>query len=84
MKLRTLIIFGVGYALGAKAGRDRYEQLRRAYRRAAANESVRKVIDQGKGIVDAGTAQARGVVSDQLSHAGDVIRARANGNGHRA
>lgn len=83
MKLRTFIAFAIGYALGAKAGRDRYEQLRRAYRRAAANDSVRKVIDQGKEIVDAGTAQARDIVSDQLSQAGDMIRTRADGNGER-
>jgi hypothetical protein len=83
MKLRTFIAFAVGYVIGAKAGRDRYEQLRRSYRRATSNESVRKVIDQGKEIVDAGTAQARGVVSEQLSQAGDAIRTRANGNGHR-
>lgn len=81
MKLRTAIAFGIGYLLGAKAGRDRYEQLRRAYRRATANEQVRKVIDQGKEIVDSGTAQVRGVVSEQLSQAGDVIRERADGNG---
>ncbi len=81
MKLRTAIMFGIGYLLGAKAGRDRYEQLRRSYRRATSNESVRRVIDQGKGIVDSGTAQVRGVVAGQLSQAGDAIRDRADGNG---
>ena len=80
MKLRTAIVFGVGYLLGAKAGRDRYEQLRRTYRRATSNESVRKVIDQGKGIVDSGTAQVRDVVADQLNQAGDVIRDRVDGD----
>jgi len=76
MKLRTAVVFGVGYLLGAKAGRDRYEQLRRTYRRAASNESVRKVIDQGKEIVDVNTAQVRDVVAEQLSQAGDLIRER--------
>ena len=80
MKLRTAIAFGIGYVLGTKAGRDRYEQLRRTYRRATSNEKVRKVIDQGKDIVDTGTAQVRGVVADQLSQAGDVIRDRTGGD----
>lgn len=80
MKLRTAIVFGVGYVLGSKAGRDRYEQLRRAYRRATSNDSVRKVIDQGKDIVDTGTAQVRGKVADQLSQAGEVIRDRVDGH----
>ncbi len=77
MKLRTAIVFGIGYVLGTKAGRDRYEQLRRLYRRTTSNEKVRQVIDQGKDIVDSGTAQVRGVASDQLRNAGEAIRKRA-------
>ena len=79
MKLRTAIVFGIGYLLGTKAGRDRYEQLRRTYRRATSNEAVRKVIDQGKEIVDSGTAQVRGVVAEQLGNAGETIRDRIDG-----
>ena len=78
MKLRTAIFFGIGYVLGAKAGRDRYEQLRRLYRRTTSNERVRQVIDQGKDIVDAGTAQVRDKAADQLRNAGDAIRDRAD------
>ena len=74
MKLRTAIVFGIGYLLGTRAGRDRYEQLRRTYRRAASNENVRKVIDQGKEIVDSGTAQIRDKAADQLKNAGKAIR----------
>ena len=81
MKLRTAIAFGIGYILGSKAGRDRYEQLRRAYRRTTSNENVRKVIDQGRDLVDTGTAQVRGAVADQLSQVGDQIRTRIDGNG---
>jgi hypothetical protein len=29
MKLLTVAIFGIGYVLGAKAGRERYEQIRK-------------------------------------------------------
>ena len=82
MKFRTAIVFGIGYILGSKAGRDRYEQMRRAYRRATSNEHVRKVIDQGKDAVETSTAQVRGVVADQLANAGDAIRDRVDGNGH--
>lgn len=81
MKLRTALVFGIGYLLGAKAGRDRYEQLRRLYRRTTSNERVRQVIDQGKELVETGTDQAREIVAQQLSSAGDTIRRRADGNG---
>ena len=80
MKLRTVIAFGLGYVLGSKAGRDRYEQLRRAYRRATANENVRKVIEQGKDIVDSGTAQVKDLAAEQLRSAGDAIRDRTEDN----
>ncbi len=78
MKLRTALVFGIGYVLGSRAGRDRYEQLRRLYRRTTSNEQVRKVIDQGKDIVDAGTAQVRGAAAEQLRNAGEAIRDRAD------
>ena len=81
MKFRIALAFGAGYLLGTKAGRDRYEQLRRAYRRAASNENVRKVIDQSKDIVDTKTAGVRGVVADQLSTASQIIKERADDNG---
>ena len=77
MKLRTAIVFGIGYVLGTKAGRDRYEQLRRLYRRTTSNEKVRQVIDQGQDIVDSGTAQVRGAAAAQLRTAGEVLRNRA-------
>ena len=76
MKLRTALVFGIGYVLGSKAGRDRYEQLRRLYRRTASNEKVRQVMDQGKTIIDTSTAQVRDIAADQLRSAGESIRER--------
>jgi hypothetical protein len=35
MKLRTVAVFGVGYVLGAKAGRERYVQMVEALQRAS-------------------------------------------------
>jgi len=76
MKFRTGVIvgFAAGYVLGAKAGRDRYEQIRKTYRRVASSQQVRKVVDQGRQLADSGTARARDVVSQQLSSASDTIR----------
>ncbi len=79
MKLRTAIAFGVGYVLGARAGRERYEQIRLAFGRVTSNEQVRQVIDQGKGIVDSGTNQVRDLAADQLRNAGEAIRNRTEG-----
>ena len=40
-KLTILVAVGIGYVLGAKAGRTRYEQIRTAARRVAGNPQVR-------------------------------------------
>jgi hypothetical protein len=76
MKLRTATVFGIGYLLGARAGRDRYEQLRRLYRRVTSNERVRQVVDQGKDIVDSQTSHLRDIAAGQLRNAGSAIRER--------
>jgi hypothetical protein len=49
MKLRTGLVvgFAVGYYFGAKAGRERYEQLRRLIDRAPVSK-VRAAVDLGR------------------------------------
>lgn len=37
MKLVAVTMFGLGYVLGTKAGRERYEQIRRLARNASEN-----------------------------------------------
>ena len=40
MKLVTVAIFGIGYVLGAKAGRERYEQIRKLAHNASESFDV--------------------------------------------
>jgi hypothetical protein len=49
-KLSFLAGFGAGYVLGARAGRERYEQIRRAYEHAKDDPRLQSL---------AGMAQAR-------------------------
>jgi hypothetical protein len=37
MKLTAVAMFGIGYVLGSRAGRERYEQIRRLARSASEN-----------------------------------------------
>lgn len=49
MKLSTLAMFGAGYVLGARAGRERFEQLRALAGRAAGEldgPSARKRLEE--------------------------------------
>ena len=76
MKLRTslLIGFAAGYVLGSKAGRERYEQIRKFGRTIAENPPIRQVIDEVKDLADTGTVKARESMGDQLRDAGDLLR----------
>lgn len=67
----------IGYVLGARAGRERYEQIVRASRRMRAHPAVSQLGDQAVGLVDAG----RHAMAGGLSAGGKGLRAVADGNG---
>lgn len=54
MKLRFLLGIGIGYVLGARAGRARYEAIVRLARTVAGNETVQTTVQ-----TTAGAAQAQ-------------------------
>ena len=43
-----VVVLGVGYVLGSKAGRRRYEQLTGTYRALTSSPAARTVIDAGR------------------------------------
>ncbi len=46
--IRFVAVLGVGYVLGAKAGRRRYEQIVGTYRAVAGSPVAKSVIDAGR------------------------------------
>lgn len=74
--LRFLLGAAVGYVLGAKAGHERYEQLKRTYQRVSDHPAV-----QGA----AGVVRARfeEIVSGRAGSRGDGARGRLPTDGHR-
>lgn len=46
--IRFLAVLGVGYVLGTKAGRRRYEQIVGTYRALTDNPTTKTVIDAGR------------------------------------
>lgn len=67
----------VGYVLGARAGRQRYEQIVRASRQLRSHPAVAQLTDQAVGLIDAG----RHAVAGGLSAGGKGLRAVADSNG---
>ncbi len=50
-RLGFLIGFGAGYVLGARAGRERYEQIVQLWNRVSGNPTVRQATERGKAVV---------------------------------
>lgn len=46
--IRYLVILGVGYVLGSKAGRRRYEQIAGTYKAVTDSPAAKAVIDAGR------------------------------------
>ena len=85
MKLRTAVLIGfaVGYVLGAKAGRERYEQIRKIAGGIASNPPIAQLIDEVKDLSDTGSAVARSKIGEQLREASHLIRERMDQGGPR-
>jgi CBS domain-containing protein len=59
---RFTLGFGVGYVLGARAGRQRYEQIVAMWERFAGSPTVRQAAEQGKQLLDEGKER----ITDQI------------------
>ena len=46
--VRFLVVLGAGYVLGAKAGRERYEQIAGTFRTLTGHPATKSVIDAGR------------------------------------
>jgi hypothetical protein len=69
------LAFGVaGYVLGARAGRERYEQIVSVARRVAGSQIVQSTAGVVRGQVDQATARTRRLVAERLGGSGSAAR----------
>ena len=59
-KTGLVIGLGVGYVLGAKAGRDRYDQIVEGFHDLTDRPEVQDLVAKGKGLMDQANNAARG------------------------
>ncbi|WP_035782753.1 hypothetical protein [Arthrobacter sp. H14] len=85
-KIVTLGAVGVGYVLGARAGRERYEQIRTQAQRVWSNPKVQRTVSQAGNaakekapLVKEKSAEAAHKATDKVSEA-----VRSSGNGDPA
>jgi hypothetical protein len=81
-KLSFLVGFGAGYVLGAKAGTERYEQLRRAWEQAKDNPQLQGLAGMAQARADGVLNSARARVG--LGGSGDRSTASRSGSVPRA
>lgn len=86
-KLTLLVAGGVGYVLGARAGRERYEQIKRMATRVKEDPRVQEKAQQAADTVKDVAKEKGPVVKDKVvsaaSTAADKVTPSGNGN-HRS
>ena len=88
MKVPLLIGAAVGYVLGARAGRERYEQIVRIARKTAGSQTVQSTAGVLQAQLDGLADRARTALADRLpGHLGDrlprSVPERVNGSARR-
>lgn len=63
-KMSFLIGFGAGYVLGAKAGTERYEQLKRLYDNLQSSPQVRQATRKAKDAASTGFEKASDIAQE--------------------
>lgn len=65
-KLTLIVGVGIGYVLGSRAGRQRYEQIAETARQIAQNPRVQDAADKAKHQAGAVAGKAAGAVADRV------------------
>ena len=78
-RLSFFLGFGSGYVLGSKAGRERYDQLRRLYDNLSSSPTVQRAGGKAKNAVGSGLGQAKEAASGRVSKVTGKIKERRSG-----
>ncbi len=67
-RLGMITGFGAGYYLGAKAGRERYEQINQKLRKARRSEAFEVAADRTRATLEEGVDKARDLVESRMGN----------------
>lgn len=79
-RLGFFIGFGAGYVLGAKAGKERYDQLRRLYDNLVSSPAFQDATGKAKSAMGTGLEQAKGAATESVSKVSGAIKERRSGD----
>jgi DNA-binding IclR family transcriptional regulator len=80
MKLSMLVGAAIGYVLGARAGRERYEAIVRVARKVAGSQTVQATAGVLHAQVDDMRHRAKELVSEKLHGGGSSVASGVNGH----
>jgi hypothetical protein len=84
-KLTLAAAFGIGYTLGAKAGRERYEQIKSTAQQVKDDPRVQDAAAKAEGLVDDVKGAARdGDLVETAKHVADEATDAVGGTNHDA
>jgi hypothetical protein len=78
MKFKTglLVGFGVGYVLGARAGRERYEQIQQTWDRLSGSPAVQRTAERTKEVAEEQAKRTLHAVEHGVEKAGSAVKER--------
>jgi hypothetical protein len=79
-KTGAIIGFGVGYMQGAKAGRQRYEQIQLKLKKVSESPTVKKAIEPMKPMVNAKLESGKEMMGSVMSKAAGVKSGSSSGS----
>jgi len=82
-----IIGFGIGYIKGSKAGRERYEQIRKNWNKVTATPSYQKINSKVQELIGFGLIKGRLAALDAVTKASSRIRhpvTDGSSNGHES
>lgn len=78
-KLIILVAGGIGYVLGARAGRERYDQIRSMTMKVKSNPTVQSAARQATGAAAAAAPVVKDKVVETAGAAADKVKGDSNG-----
>jgi len=75
-KILLVVGFGVGYVLGARAGRERYEDIKRAAGKFWNNPRVQRQLDDAEGFIKDKTPDAVGALATGVKKVVNTVSGR--------
>jgi hypothetical protein len=75
-RLGFAIGFGAGYVLGAKAGRNRYEQLRAKWGQLTGSPAVQRAAERTKEVAEESAKRGLTLAQHQVQKAGSAVKSR--------